>query len=473
MRRKAAMLAVCAIACLAGAVIGGASGVQGQVASTPPFDDGAGREWRQLTETTGLSWAQVATVCPQDGVTPCSGAVGGRDLTGWTWATGDQLLTLLQVFDPTISWENPVGGLWAGIYFLDVFRPTAWFANTYSAWESASGWSASKDAAGLPISAGADFSHPPISGALGIGSGPDGASAAHGVFLFRQAGVDYTPPIIHASVNGQLGRDGWYVSDVSVSWDIVDPESAITATSGCETTIVTEDTAGVTFTCTATSQAASASASVTVKRDTTPPGLVCSAVPVFSLGQPGALVTASVSDSLSGALSATAEADADVSAGGSFSAQVTGYDRAGNASSVSCGYRVTVPTCRGYTPTILGTAGHDTITGTANRDVILALGGNDRITALGGDDIICGGDGADYIDGGAGNDLIDAGDGGDTVYGMAGKDTILGGAGDDALDGGDGDDTLDGEAGMDALYGQGGKDKCRSGEVRASSCDPY
>ncbi|MFN0147135.1 MAG: calcium-binding protein [Dehalococcoidia bacterium] len=415
----------------------------------------------------------MATVCPQDGLTQCSGSVGGRDLTGWTWATGDQLLALLQQFDPTISWANPVVGLGGGIGFLNVFRPTAWFANTYSAWESASGWSASKDAAGLPISAGADFSHPPISGALGIGSGPEGASAAHGVFLFRQAGLDYSPPIIQSNIDGTLGMNGWYVSDLTVSWTITDPESAITATTGCEPSTVTADTAGVLFTCTATSQAATASASVSVKRDATPPGVVCNAAPTFTLGQPGAQVTASVTDGLSGALSATASAAANVSSGGSFSVDVIGRDRAGNTAEARCGYTVIVPTCQGYTPTILGTAGNDSITGTANRDVILALGGNDTISAMGGDDIICGGDGADYIDGGSGNDLINGGNGGDTVYGQAGKDTLLGGADNDMLDGGDGDDTLDGEAGQDALYGQGGKDRCRSGEVRASSCDPY
>src|SRR5438034_6518706 len=29
-------------------------------------DDVHGKEWRQLTETVGLSWDQVAQVCPQD-----------------------------------------------------------------------------------------------------------------------------------------------------------------------------------------------------------------------------------------------------------------------------------------------------------------------------------------------------------------------------------------------------------------------
>jgi hypothetical protein len=54
-----------------------------RVSSSVGVSDGQGKTWRQLTETTGLIWSQVAQVCPQDGVTPCNGVVGGRDLRGW------------------------------------------------------------------------------------------------------------------------------------------------------------------------------------------------------------------------------------------------------------------------------------------------------------------------------------------------------------------------------------------------------
>ena len=48
-------------------------------AAAPTVD---GRQWRELYETTGLSWSDVASVCPTDGQTPCSGTVGGRNLSG-------------------------------------------------------------------------------------------------------------------------------------------------------------------------------------------------------------------------------------------------------------------------------------------------------------------------------------------------------------------------------------------------------
>ena len=44
------------------------------------------REWRQVADTKGISWNEVATVC-DDSTGECSGIVGSVDLTGWTWAS--------------------------------------------------------------------------------------------------------------------------------------------------------------------------------------------------------------------------------------------------------------------------------------------------------------------------------------------------------------------------------------------------
>ena len=72
-----------------------------------PVTDASGREWRQLYETTGLSWNQVAQVCPRDGATACSGTVGGQDLTGWTWGTADQVAALLSPYAPALAAASP------------------------------------------------------------------------------------------------------------------------------------------------------------------------------------------------------------------------------------------------------------------------------------------------------------------------------------------------------------------------------
>lgn len=83
--------------------------------------------------------------------------------------------------------------------------------------------------------------------------------------------ADSTPPAITATVDGDLGDNGWYISNVNVSWTVTDDESDVSSTEGCEATDVTADTDGVTFTCTATSAGGTAWESVTVKRDATDP----------------------------------------------------------------------------------------------------------------------------------------------------------------------------------------------------------
>jgi hypothetical protein len=81
---------------------------------------------------------------------------------------------------------------------------------------------------------------------------------------------DPTPPVVSANVSGVLGNNGWYISDVQVSWTVTDPETPF-STTNCETTVINGDTAGTTLTCTATSEGGTTSESVTIRRDTTPP----------------------------------------------------------------------------------------------------------------------------------------------------------------------------------------------------------
>lgn len=57
----------------------------------PIWNDGNGHEWRQLTDTAGLTYEQLSTQCAHDGATACAGSAGIVDLTGWTWATAAQV----------------------------------------------------------------------------------------------------------------------------------------------------------------------------------------------------------------------------------------------------------------------------------------------------------------------------------------------------------------------------------------------
>jgi hypothetical protein len=82
-----------------------------------------------------------------------------------------------------------------------------------------------------------------------------------------------TAPTVEPEVTSTLqGDEGWARGDVSVHWDVADPESPDTlATTGCDDVTVTADQPATTYTCTARSGGGLTSKKVTVKRDGTPP----------------------------------------------------------------------------------------------------------------------------------------------------------------------------------------------------------
>jgi len=285
---------------------------------------------------------------------------------------------------------------------------------------------------------------------------------------------DTTAPVITPQIVGTLGNNGWYVSDVAVSWSVVDNESAISSQSGCEAQNVTSDTAGVTFTCSATSAGGTASQSVTIQRDATAPDVIITGVSNGTSYTLGSVPVAgcSTTDALSGVAT---QATASVTGGnpdgtGSFTATCDGAaDNAGNsAATVSVSYSVEsagvlVGVCGGYEVRQIGssysaagwsgaikvgTNGNNTLIGTNGPDLMLGLGGNDLLRGNGGDDVLCGGDGVDLLQGMAGNDYLDGG---------AGNDVLNGGSGDyDELVGGEGNDTLlDGDGVRNAAGGAG------------------
>ncbi len=73
----------------------------GEAWSLPIYNDGHGKEWLQLTDSSGLSWNDVDSVCANDGATACTGSVGGVDISGWVWADNAQVATLFSYFLPT------------------------------------------------------------------------------------------------------------------------------------------------------------------------------------------------------------------------------------------------------------------------------------------------------------------------------------------------------------------------------------
>jgi hypothetical protein len=152
---------------------------------------------------------------------------------------------------------------------------------------------------------------------------------------------DPSPPSITPNVAGTLGNNGWYTSDIGISWTVVDNESPA-ATSGCDPSSVTSDTAGASFTCSATSAGGSASETVSIKRDATDPDVA------YAGNQPSYLITdtiaiiCSASDAMSGLASNSCAGISGPATSflglNTFSA--TAVDNAGNSASATITFAV-------------------------------------------------------------------------------------------------------------------------------------
>ena len=164
--------------------------------SNQNVNDGHGQEWRQLTDTVAVSWTQVAQICPTDGISPCSGRLGGIDVTGWTWANQSQVRELFGYYEPAMLTNPGVSGspyFFTASNFLGSFRPTFSSFLTYSTAIFASGWTASTDLTGQPIIASVSAGTTPvsISGSFGLGPVTDPAAVSNnrGAFLRRSTGL--------------------------------------------------------------------------------------------------------------------------------------------------------------------------------------------------------------------------------------------------------------------------------------------
>lgn len=194
--------------------------------------------------------------------------------------------------------------------------------------------------------------------------------------------TDNTPPTVAAVVTGTQGTNGWYTSDVNVSWNVNDGESAITSPA-CVASVLSSDSNGVTYSCTATSEGGSASASVTVKRDATAPTMA----PTVS-GTEGAngwyvgdvTVSWAVADGMSGIASSAGCAAVTTSTDNTGTAYTcTATDAAGNVTtkSVSAKRDASAPSVAGA---VSGTIGDN---GWYTSNVGVTWSVNDGISGIG------------------------------------------------------------------------------------------
>lgn len=148
------------------------------------------------------------------------------------------------------------------------------------------------------------------------------------------APADVTAPVITPMVTPAANANGWHNTDVNVSWTVVDNESTVTSTTGCDAVVLSDETSGTTLTCEATSSGGTTSVSVTIKIDKTAPTATATPSPLPNTnGWNNAAVTVTFTgeDALSGidfcdAATVLASEGADQSASG------TCTDIAGNVS---------------------------------------------------------------------------------------------------------------------------------------------
>lgn len=177
-----------------------------------------------------------------------------------------------------------------------------------------------------------------------------GLSATKSVSFKRDANT----PVVTPSVVGTMGNNGWFTSNVNVSWSVTNlgPSSA---TANCFPATLSNDSPSTAYSCTATSGAGlSTSQSVTVKRDATKPAIgYAGALATYTVDQT-VNITCAASDAMSGLASnscAPISGPAYNFIGlGSYSASAT--DNAGNGNSASVSFTVNTLSCQAMYPLI-------------------------------------------------------------------------------------------------------------------------
>jgi probable HAF family extracellular repeat protein len=164
--------------------------------------------------------------------------------------------------------------------------------------------------------------------------------------IWRMPPADDTPPVISPSVSGTLGANGWYVSDVQVSWNVGDPESGIASSSGCGSVTLWSDAVGASVTCSATNNSnITTSQTIEVKRDATAPTVAYESHPATYTVDQFISIACNATDALSGIDSQNCQSisgDASSFGVGPHQFSASAVDLAGNRASAVTSFTVIV-----------------------------------------------------------------------------------------------------------------------------------
>ena len=217
--------------------------------------------------------------------------------------------------------------------------------------------------------------------------GRSGADYTADTFTITIRSTDSTAPVINPTVTGTQGNNGWYTSNVDVSWSVTDPESAVSSQSGCGATSVTSDTNGTTFTCQATSAGGTSSKSVTIKRDATAPVISGANINDTAWRNTDRSASFTASDNLSGLVEAdkaftltASQESANASTPTTVSKTVT--DAAGNSATRSLSALIdkTAPSLKDEGPD--ATFSQPNAAGWYNKDVTNKFSASDALSGL-------------------------------------------------------------------------------------------
>ncbi len=120
----------------------------------------------------------------------------------------------------------------------------------------------------------------------------------------RTVKVDNNGPTIVGNATGTVGDNGWYTTNVGLTWTVTDLFGVATQTN-CGAQSVTSDTTGVSYTCTAVDNAGNSNnGTVTIKRDTVNPTGSLTAPTAGATVRAGITVSSNSADATSGVASA-------------------------------------------------------------------------------------------------------------------------------------------------------------------------
>jgi len=154
--------------------------------------------------------------------------------------------------------------------------------------------------------------------------------------------VDALAPIVTGTVDRLPNGSGWYDSPVTIHWTSVDPEPSSGTPTQPDDVVAALEGADVLYTSGPSCDPAGncGAGSVALSVDLSDPTVSCDGAPTLLLNEPGAVVSATVADAVSGPAATSVVVPVDTSSPGTFSVEVTGADLAGRSAAAACPYRV-------------------------------------------------------------------------------------------------------------------------------------